>query len=155
MSALISVVVGFFIFWIGVPIALALTKALGVYTTVEERRCKVYVLFGKVIGILNEPGLHVLWLKIGPQVALVPLFGKVYQVDMRLDQEYLRSQPVNSEEGAPMGIGIWYGDVCVQPSGLLVQECGPAWKHAGERQQCRSSVSVEHAADGHAGNPPR
>jgi hypothetical protein len=27
---------------------------------------------------------------------------------MRLDQEYLRSQPVNSEEGAPMGIGIWY-----------------------------------------------
>src|SRR6185295_19069155 len=25
-----------------------------------------------------------------------------------LDQEYLRSQPVNSEEGAPMGIGVWY-----------------------------------------------
>jgi hypothetical protein len=27
---------------------------------------------------------------------------------MRLDQQYLRSNPVNSEEGAPMGVGIWY-----------------------------------------------
>jgi hypothetical protein len=29
-------------------------------------------------------------------------------VDHRLDQEYLRSQAVNSEEGTPMGIGVWY-----------------------------------------------
>jgi regulator of protease activity HflC (stomatin/prohibitin superfamily) len=29
-------------------------------------------------------------------------------LDLRIDQTYLRSQPVNSEEGAPMGIGVWY-----------------------------------------------
>jgi hypothetical protein len=36
-----------------------------------------------------------------------PLLGRRYVLDMRLEQEYLRSQQVNSEEGAPIGIGIW------------------------------------------------
>jgi hypothetical protein len=45
---------------------------------------------------------------MGPFAALVPFFGHRRFVDMRLDQVYLRSQPVNSEEGAPMGIGVWY-----------------------------------------------
>ena len=35
----------------------------GLYTIVDERRCHVYVLFGKVVGVLDEPGLHFLPLR--------------------------------------------------------------------------------------------
>src|SRR4029079_12312248 len=86
-----------------VPILLGLMRLLGVYAIVRERQCRVYVLFGKVLGILDEPGLHLLWRKLGPASLIVNGLGKCHVLDMRLDQEYLRSQPVNSEEGAPMG----------------------------------------------------
>ncbi|MGJ5819568.1 SPFH domain-containing protein [Paludibaculum fermentans] len=90
------------------PVVLGLMRLLGLYATVEERKCRVYVLFGKVIGEISEPGLHILPFVLGPSAFIVNLLGKCYVLDLRLDQEYLRSQPVNSEEGAPMGIGIWY-----------------------------------------------
>jgi len=93
---------------IGIPILLGFARAFGIYTTVDERKCKVYMLFGKVLGELHEPGLHFLPAKLGIKALIVNLFGKCYVLDMRLDQEYRRSEPVNSEEGAPMGIGIWY-----------------------------------------------
>jgi regulator of protease activity HflC (stomatin/prohibitin superfamily) len=44
---------------------------------------------------------------------------------MRLDQEYLRSQPVNSEEGAPMGIGIWYEMFISNPVAYLFKNADP------------------------------
>ena len=44
---------------------------------------------------------------------------------MRLDQEYLRSQPVNSEEGAPMGIGIWYEMFVSDPIAYLFKNADP------------------------------
>jgi hypothetical protein len=44
---------------------------------------------------------------------------------MRLDQEYLRSQPVNSEEGAPMGIGIWYEMFITDPVSYLFKNADP------------------------------
>jgi regulator of protease activity HflC (stomatin/prohibitin superfamily) len=44
---------------------------------------------------------------------------------MRLDQEYLRSQPVNSEEGAPMGIGIWYEMYISDPVSYLFKNADP------------------------------
>jgi regulator of protease activity HflC (stomatin/prohibitin superfamily) len=89
-------------------VVLVLSKIFGLFAVVQERTCRVYVLFGKVIGILDEPGLHILPFKIGPSAFVVNLLGTCHVLDLRLDQEYLRSQPVNSEEGAPMGIGIWY-----------------------------------------------
>lgn len=98
----------FFGMFIAMPIFLGIVRFLGLYVVVQERQCLVYVLFGKVIGILSEPGLYVLPFHLGINAFLVRWLGKVYSLDMRLDQEYLRSQPVNSEEGAPMGIGIWY-----------------------------------------------
>ena len=91
-----------------VPILLGLLRMFGVYTIVEEGRCHVYVLFGKVVATISEPGLHILLFKLGPQAPIVRWLGKLYVLDMRIDQQYLRSQSVNSEEGAPMGIGIWY-----------------------------------------------
>ena len=92
----------------GVPIVLGICRLFGLYTIVREKQEVVYVLFGTVIGQISEPGLHFMWPLLGWKALMVGLFGRRYLIDLRLDQEYLRSQPVNSEEGAPMGIGIWY-----------------------------------------------
>jgi hypothetical protein len=44
---------------------------------------------------------------------------------MRLDQQYLRSNPVNSEEGAPMGVGIWYEMYISDPVSYLFKNADP------------------------------
>ena len=125
MSFFVSMAIAFFSCLVGVPVGLGILKALGVWTTVEERRSKVYVLFGKVIGILDEPGLHFLWPKLGWQAILVNWLGKAHLVDMRLDQEYLRSQALNSEEGAPMGVGVWYEMFVSDPRSFLFKNADP------------------------------
>ena len=98
---------------------------MGLYTIVEERQCKVYVLFGKVVAVIDEPGLHLLIFKLGLKAPLVNLLGKCHALDLRLDQDYLRSTPVNSEEGAPMGIGIWYEMVISDPVAYLFKNADP------------------------------
>jgi regulator of protease activity HflC (stomatin/prohibitin superfamily) len=115
-----------FIFcWFALPIALALLKIINFYTAIQEGRCKVYLLFGKVLGVIEEPGLHLLWIDLGPQAALVRFFGRVYEIDRRLDQEYLRSNPVNSEEGTPMGVGVWYEMRVRNPVDFLFKNTDP------------------------------
>src|SRR4051794_11539495 len=104
-GAFMMVFVGMFII---VPILFGFARLFGLYTIVEERQCKVYMLFGKVLAGIDQPGLHVLIFKIGIKAPLVNFLGKCHVLDLRLDQEYIRSTPVNSEEGAPMGIGVWY-----------------------------------------------
>jgi len=125
--AIIVVAAGatFFGLLIVFPIALAFARLFGLYTIVRERQCQVYVLFGKVIGQLDEPGLHLLLPKLGLRALIVNLFGRCYTLDMRLDQAYLRSQPVNSEEGAPMGIGIWYEMFISNPVSYLFKNADP------------------------------
>ncbi len=125
MSFLITAVATFVGFLIGVPVTLGLARFFGIYTTVDERKAKVYMLFGKVKGVISEPGLHLLWAKFGPSAAIINWFGKVHEIDLRLDQEYLRSQPVNSEEGAPMGIGIWYEMFVSDPIHFLFKNADP------------------------------
>jgi len=110
---------------IGIPILIGLFKFGLWYTTVDECECKVFVLFGKVIGTIEEPGLHFLPAKFGPKVGLVRFFGKVYTLDMRLDQRYLRSRPVNSEEGTPVGIGVWYEMRVSDPVAFLFENTDP------------------------------
>src|SRR5690606_16847359 len=97
----------FFGSFVLVPMLLGLARLFGLYVVVRERQCVVCELFGKVRQVITEPGLHTPWTSMGPLAMLVPFFGKKFTVDLRLDQTYLRSQPVNSEEGAPMGVGVW------------------------------------------------
>lgn len=104
MTYLIAAAVGFLI----LPIALAVLRGLGVFTTVRECESVVYTLFGKVLGTLDEPGLHFPVQQFGISALLVPFFGKRESVNTALRQHYLRGQMVNSEEGTPMGVGIWY-----------------------------------------------
>ncbi|HET7217581.1 MAG TPA: SPFH domain-containing protein [Vicinamibacterales bacterium] len=108
-----------------VPAFLFLVRVLGLYTIVSERTCQVYVLFGRVIGTIDEPGLHILPLRLGLSAFLVNWMGQRHVLDMRLDQEYLRSQPVNSEEGAPMGIGMWYEMYISDPIAFLFKNTDP------------------------------
>ncbi len=120
--AAVATMVGFQLL---VPIVLGLARIVGFYAVVEERRTRVYVLFGKVLGVLDEPGLHFLLPRLGLAALIVNWLGRCYVLDMRLDQEYLRSTPVNSEEGAPMGIGIWYEMFIGDPVAYLFKNADP------------------------------
>ena len=111
--------------FIVVPLLLFVARLLGLYAVVTERRCFVYVLFGKVVATIDEPGLHFLFTGMGWRAFVVNWMGKRHVLDMRLDQEYLRSQPVNSEEGAPMGIGIWYEMFISDPVSYLFKNTDP------------------------------
>jgi len=115
----------FFGMFILVPILFGVAQLLGVYTIVGERQCKVYVLFGKVVAVIDQPGLHFLILKMGLKAPMANLLGKCHVLDLRLDQEYIRSTPVNSEEGAPMGIGIWYEMFISDPVAYLFKNADP------------------------------
>jgi regulator of protease activity HflC (stomatin/prohibitin superfamily) len=108
-----------------VPLFFLLTRMFGVYTIVPERRCVIYVLFGKVIATLDQPGIYFLWRHLGLQALYINWLGDRHEIDLRLDQEYLRSQPVNSEEGAPMGIGVWYEMFISDPVSYLFKNSDP------------------------------
>src|SRR5688572_1667011 len=107
------------------PIILGVARLFGLYTVVGERTCRVYVLFGKVIGTIDEPGCYFLPGRLGARAFIVNLLGQCHVLDLRLSQEYLRSQPVNSEEGAPMGIGIWYEMQISDPVSYLFKNTDP------------------------------
>jgi regulator of protease activity HflC (stomatin/prohibitin superfamily) len=110
---------------IAMGIFFGILRALGLYAIVQEGTTRVYVLFGNVIGIITEPGLHILPIKLGPAAFIVNWLGRCHVLDMRLDQKYLRSQPVNSEEGAPMGVGIWYEMKTSDPVAYLFRNADP------------------------------
>jgi regulator of protease activity HflC (stomatin/prohibitin superfamily) len=122
---LIAAVATFIGMFIALPAFFGLARFLGLYTVVEERQCKVYNLFGKAVAVIDQPGLHLLILKLGLKAPLVSILGKCAVLDLRLDQTYLRSTAVNSEEGAPMGIGVWYEMVISDPVAYLFKNADP------------------------------
>jgi regulator of protease activity HflC (stomatin/prohibitin superfamily) len=122
---LVAAVVTFIVFTILVPLILWFARLLGLYAIVNEGTCHVYVLFGKVLGVLKEPGFYILPFKLGPAALIINWAGRRHVLDMRLDQKYLRSLPVNSEEGAPMGIGIWYEMFISDPVAYLFRNADP------------------------------
>lgn len=125
MDFLQGVAYAFFGSFFVVPMSLALARLFALYVVVREQQCVVFELFGKVRQVINEPGLHTPWTSMGPLAMLVPFFGKKYTVDLRRDQTYLRSQAVNSEEGAPMGIGVWAEMVVSDPIAYLYKNNDP------------------------------
>jgi regulator of protease activity HflC (stomatin/prohibitin superfamily) len=125
VSFFIAAAITFVGLFIIVPICFALLRAFGFYAIVEEGTTHVYVLFGKVLAVLTEPGFYFLWTHVGAAGIIVNWLGKRYIIDRRLDQTYLRSQAVNSEEGAPMGIGIWYEMFISDPVAYLFKNTDP------------------------------
>ncbi|MFG0256197.1 MAG: SPFH domain-containing protein [Rhodopirellula sp. JB053] len=108
-----------------IPIILMLARMFGIYTCVNECESQVITLFGKVIGTLNKPGLQFPISHFGLRAMLIPFFGKRYVVSTALRQHYLRSQMVNSEEGTPMGVGIWYEMQVADPVAYLFINANP------------------------------
>ena len=130
-----------------VPIIFAIIRVFGLYAVVEEGTTHVYVLFGKVAAVLDEPGFYILWFQLGPAALIVNWLGKRYVVDRRLDQTYLRSQAVNSEEGAPMGIGVWYEMWISDPVSYLFKNTDPRGSLAANVSsatvRCLSNLKLE------------
>lgn len=102
-----------------------LLRIFAVFTTLREGSCYVYVLFGKVVLVVDRPGFHFLLPKLTWRAPIINFLGRVYTLDMRMDQTYLRSQPVNSEEGAPMGVGVWYENYIADPVSYLFRNSDP------------------------------
>jgi regulator of protease activity HflC (stomatin/prohibitin superfamily) len=125
VSTLTAALVVFIGAFIAERVLLGIARIFGLYATVPERTCRVYMMFGKVVGVIDEPGLHFLPGKLGPAAFVINWLGNCYVLDMRLDQEYLRSQPVNSEEGAPMGVGVWYEMWISDPVSYLFKNTDP------------------------------
>lgn len=108
-----------------VPVVTALATSFALYTVVKEREAQVFTLFGKVLGTIDEPGLRFPLTRFGVRALLLPFFGKRHKVSTALRQYYLRSQMVNSEEGTPMGVGIWYETQVNNPVDYLFQNANP------------------------------
>jgi regulator of protease activity HflC (stomatin/prohibitin superfamily) len=116
---------GFIAGLVVIPILLALARFFGLYTCVRECEAQVFTLFGKVIGTIDTSGLQFPLSHFGPKALLIPFFGKRYVVNTALRQHYLRSQMVNSEEGTPMGVGIWYEMQVKDPVSYLFINANP------------------------------
>lgn len=110
---------------ITIPVILAIARWFGFFACVRECETQVFTLFGKVIGTLDEPGLAFPVAKFGPRAMLIPFFGKRYVVNTQLRQHYMRNQMVNSEEGTPMGVGIWYEMRVSDPISYLFTNANP------------------------------
>jgi regulator of protease activity HflC (stomatin/prohibitin superfamily) len=117
--------IGFMVGALSIPVLLKMAEVFGLYTCVPECQSQVYTLFGKVIGTIDKAGLNFPLSHFGLKALLIPMFGKRYQVATALRQHYLRSQMVNSEEGTPMGIGIWYEMQIQDPVAYLFINANP------------------------------
>ena len=120
-----SVAFGFIATFVAVAVFVGLGRVFLLWRTLPERTVVVYTYFGKVIGEVNEPGMFFPIFHFGPKALLLPFFGKAYTVTTALQQSYLRNQLVNSEEGAPMGVGVWYEMYVQNCTAFLFQNSDP------------------------------
>ena len=118
-------IVAFVVGLLFIPVLLGLARFFGLYTCVKECEAQVFTLFGKVLGTIDTPGLNFPVSHFGAKALLIPFFGKQYVVSTALRQHYLRSQMVNSEEGTPMGVGIWYEMQVKDPVSYLFINANP------------------------------
>jgi hypothetical protein len=145
MDTFFSVItVFFFLIFLEVGIRL-FGKLFGFYAIVREKEARVYILFGDIVGVIDKPGFHFLWAELGWRAFFVNWLGRCYVRNMSLDQEYLRSIPVNSEEGTPMGIGVWCEMFIMDPVAHIFKNVDP---------QGSLSANVKNATIKHLSNLP-
>lgn len=125
MDFFISLVIGAVATFFATGILIVLGRIFQLWRVLPERTVVVYTFFGKVVGQVDEPGLFFPLVHFGPKALLFPLFGKAYTVRTVIHQAYLRNQLVNSEEGAPMGVGIWFEMFVHDPKAYLFQNSDP------------------------------
>lgn len=121
----IGMIIAFIFGLMLIPILLGFARLFGLYTCINECEAQVFTLFGKVMGTMDKPGLRFPFVDFGPKSMLLPFFGKKYVVNTALRQHYMRNQMVNSEEGTPMGVGIWYEMRVSNPISYLFTNANP------------------------------
>ena len=122
-----------------------LGKFFGFYVTIQEKESRVYILFGDIVGVIDKPGFHFLWAELGWRAFFVNWLGRSHVRNLGLQQEYLRSIPVNSEEGTPMGIGVWCEMFIMDPVAHIFKNVDP---------QGSLSANVKNATIKHLSNLP-
>lgn len=125
MNFFISVFVGIPLTFFCTFILIGIGNMFQLWRVLPERTVIVYTFFGRVVGQVEEPGLFFPIAHFGPKALLFPFFGKAYTVKTNIYQAYLRNQLVNSEEGAPMGVGIWFETFVKDPKAYLFQNSDP------------------------------
>jgi len=125
MQFLISIFIGVLLTFFAASILITIGRIFQLWRILPERTVLVYTFFGKVVGQVEEPGLFLPIMHFGPKALLFPFFGKAYTVRTQIHQAYLRNQLVNSEEGAPMGVGIWFEMYVNNPKAFLFQNSDP------------------------------
>jgi regulator of protease activity HflC (stomatin/prohibitin superfamily) len=125
MTFLLSLGAGFILTFIVTGLLVGLGQMFQLWRVLPERTVLVYTFFGKVIGQVEEPGLFFPIAHFGLRSLLLPFFGKTYTVSTQLHQSYLRNQLVNSEEGAPMGVGVWFEMFVNDPEAYLFRNSDP------------------------------
>jgi regulator of protease activity HflC (stomatin/prohibitin superfamily) len=125
MTFLFSLGAGFILTFIVTGLLVGLGQMFQLWRVLPERTVLVYTFFGKVIGQVEEPGLFFPIAHFGLRSLLLPFFGKTYTVSTQLHQSYLRNQLVNSEEGAPMGVGVWFEMFVNDPEAYLFRNSDP------------------------------
>ena len=122
---LVALGAGLVLTFIGSALVISFGRVFQLWRVLPERTVLVYTFFGKVVGQVEEPGLFFPIAHFGPRALLFPFFGKAYVVRTQIYQSYLRNQLVNSEEGAPMGVGIWFEMFVNNPKAYLFQNSDP------------------------------
>ena len=125
MNFIISLSAGLVLTFIATSFLVAIGRVFQLWRVLPERTVLVYTFFGKVVGQVEEPGLFFPIMHFGPRALLFPFFGRAYTVRTTIQQAYLRNQLVNSEEGAPMGVGIWFEMYVKDPKAFLFQNSDP------------------------------
>ena len=125
MTFLFAIGTGFALTFFATIVVVTLGRMFQLWRVLPERTVIVYTFFGKVVGQVDEPGLFFPIAHFGPRALLFPFFGKAYTVRTVIHQAYLRNQLVNSEEGAPMGVGIWFEMYVNNPKAYLFQNSDP------------------------------
>lgn len=121
----VTLLFGAILTFLAAGVLLLLGRMLQLWRVLPERTVLVYTFFGRIVGQVDEPGLFFPVAHFGPKALLFPFFGRSYTVRTHLQQSYLRNQLVNSEEGAPMGVGIWFEMFVNNPRAYLFQNSNP------------------------------
>jgi hypothetical protein len=145
MNTFTSIITIFFGLLFAELVIRGLGRFFGFYVTIQEKESRVYVLFGDIVGVVDKPGFHFLWAELGWRAFFVNWLGRSYVRNLGLQQEYLRSIPVNSEEGTPMGIGVWCEMFIMDPVAHIFKNVDP---------QGSLSANVKNATIKHLSNLP-
>ena len=76
MDNIIYIPVAVMAFFVLETVLLGCARLFGIYTIVNEREAKVFVLFGEVLGVISTPGIHFLIEEIGLKALIVNIFGE-------------------------------------------------------------------------------